>query len=296
MLSFLSDIYRKTRYLESARDDDLDARLDGLVANLVSFNPEGEPQFRVKNGREAIAFIELLEELNLRSLNIEPLLQPRLQKYKGLFVERDIKRIQIQLERFRGKKCLFKFTKAEYVDAILNGEARFKTASSYNDSGLSIAIRDDELNIEHNLRGLRMTTKDGTTIPVKDNLITTKAAGDYYVSCFSSDFKLQFFPLFDSDSCVVIDDSEKFVNSVIERHEEKFPQFCILFGAVDYIDRYRQLKPKRPIEFRKSWDYSYEKEFRFVSFSESDTENLEPLRTVNIDETKLEYCTIQIGL
>jgi hypothetical protein len=83
---------------------------------------------------------------------------------------------------------------------------------------------------------------------------------------------------------------------VIERHEEKFPQFCILFGAVDYIDRYRQLKPKRPIEFRKSWDYSYEKEFRFVSFSESDTENLEPLRTVNIDETKLEYCTIQIGL
>ena len=223
MLSFISDIYKDTRYLEYAKDDDLIARLDGLIANLVSFCPEGEPLFRAKNGRAAIAFIELLEEFNLRRVDIEPLLHPRLHKYMGLFNGSDIERIQIQLEKFRGKKCLFKFTKAEYVDAILNGEVRFRTASSYNDIGLSIAIRDDGLNIQHRLLGLRLTTKDGKTIPVKDNKITAKAAGDYYVSCFSSNFKLRFFPLFDSDRCVVIGDSEKFVDAVIKHQKKNFP-------------------------------------------------------------------------
>ena len=67
MVSFLSNIYRETRYLESATEADLAARLDGLIANLVAFDSRGEPQFQLKNGREAIAFVELLEELNLRS-------------------------------------------------------------------------------------------------------------------------------------------------------------------------------------------------------------------------------------
>ena len=296
MVSFLSNIYRETRYLESATEADLAARLDGLIANLVAFDSRGEPQFQLKNGREAIAFVELLEELNLRSSSIEPLLQSRLQKFTGLFNEHGIVRIESQLERFRGKECLFKFTKSEYVDEILNGEVRFRTASSYNNPNLSIAIRDDELKIEHNLPGLRMTTKDGKAIPIKDNRITAKGAGDYYVSCFSSDFRLQFFPLFDCDSCILIGNPKKFVDEVLEQHDKTFPKFFVSFGVVDYIDRYRQFKSQRPIEFRKSWDYSYEKEFRFVSYSEKVYENLEPIRKVKIDTTELEYCTLRIGL
>jgi hypothetical protein len=294
MVSFLSDIYRETRYLQDAGNADLAARLDGLVANLVSFDCDGEPQLRVENGREAIAFIELIEEFKLRGYRTEPLLYSRLQNYEGLFSKGDIERIQIQLERFRGRKCLFKFTKAEYVDPLLNGAIRFKAASFYNDPNFSIGIRDDELNIEHNLVGLRMTTENGERIPVKGNRIIAQAAGDYYVSCFSSDFKLQFYRLFDCDSCVVIADSEKFVAEVIANHEDQYPDFLISFGRVEYIDRYRQLKSKRPIEFRKSWDYSYEKEYRFVSFREDNNKSLEPFQTVNIDATKIEYWTIRV--
>lgn len=294
MVSFLSDRYRDTRYLQNAGDADLATRLDGLVANLVTFDCEGKPQFRVENGREANAFIELIEEFNLRGSDIKPLLHPRLRNYEGLFARNDIDRIQIQLERFRGRKCLFKFTKAEYVDAFLKGAVRFKAASSYNDPNFSIGIRDDELNIEHNLIGLRMTTDNGETIPVKGSRIIAKAAGDYYVSCFSSDFKLQFYRLFDCDSCVVIADADRFGDEVIAHHEDQYPEFLVSFGCVEYIDRYRQLKSKRPIEFRKSWDYSYEKEYRFVSFPEDNSECLEPVRTVNIDATEIEYCTIHV--
>jgi hypothetical protein len=289
MVSFLSDIYRESRYLETIADLDLQARLLGLTANLVNIDNRGIPSFRIANGKDGLAFIDLLEELKIRNANTDQLLSTSLNRFMGLFQRHEIARIQQQLSGLRGRKCLFKFTKAKYVDAILNGAVRFKTASSYNDEGFNIAIRDDELNIDHILRGIRVQTRDGVTIPVNNYRITANAAGDYYVSCFSIDFDLKLFALFECDCCVVISNADKFVDSVILKYEATYPEFYVGFGAVEYVDPYRQLSAKRPIEFRKSCNFSYEKEYRFVSFPSKLGEDLAPVQTLNIDPAEIDF-------
>jgi len=294
MVSFISGIYREKRYLKDIMDIDLVARLHGFTADLVTIDNHGIPRFHISNGKRGIAFIDLLEELKIRKINSDLHLSKSLNRFKGLFQEREIARIQQNLAGLDGKKCLFKFTKDNYVDAILKGAIRFKTASSYNDEGFNISTRDDELNIKHILCGLQIETHDGVTIPVNNNQITASAAGDYYVSCFSIIFDLKLFALFECDCCVVISNADKFVDSVIKRYRSKYPEHCIAFGDVEYVDQYRQLLSKRPIEFRKSCNFSYEKEYRFVSFPSKPGEDLEMVQILNIDPSEIEFHIIRM--
>lgn len=294
MMSFFSDIYREKRYLETIANVDLEARLHGLTANLVIIDNRGIPSFRISKGKEGHAFIDLLEELKIRKADTDQLLSTSLNRFTGLFQEHEITRIQQKLAGLDGKKCLFKFTKTKYVDDILKGAVRFKTASSYNDEGFNISIRDDELNIKHILCGLRVETHGGVTIPVINNQITASAAGDYYVSCFSVVFGLKLFALFECDCCVVISNAEKFVDSVIRRYKATHPEYCIVFGDVEYVDPYRQLSSNRPIEFRKSCNFSYEKEYRFVSFPSKLEEDLKMVQTLNIDPARIEFHVIRM--
>ena len=295
MVSFLSDIYREKRYLETIPNVDLEARLHSLTANIVIIDNLGIPSLHISNGEEGIAFIDLLEELKIRKADTDQLLRESLNRFTGLFQEHEITRIQQKLAGLVGKKCLFKFTEAKYVDDILKGVVRFKTASSYNDEGHNISIRDDELNIKHILCGLQVETRDGVSIPVKNNRITRSAAGDYYVSCFSGVFDLKLFALFDKyDCCVVISNAEIFVDSIIRRYKAMHPEYCIEFSYVEYVDPYRQLSSNRPIEFSKLCNFSYEKEYRFVSFPRKLQEDLEKLQILNIDPAEIEFHLIRM--
>ena len=70
-VSFLSEGYRVNRYLVGASDSALKARLDGLVAILVTLDFGGVPSFRVEKGKDAIVFVEILEELRLRKMSVD---------------------------------------------------------------------------------------------------------------------------------------------------------------------------------------------------------------------------------
>ena len=294
LLSFLSDIYRESRYLEAIPDDKLKDRFHCSIANLMIIDNRGIANLRISNGKEGLAFIDVFEEMKIRKIDTDQILYNYLNGFTGLFHERDITLIQRRLVNLRGKKCLFKFTKTKYADAILNGAIRFKTASSYNDAGFNISIRDDELNIEHILHGLRIETGDGMIMPVKGNQITASAAGDYYVCCFTAAFDLKLFALFGCDCCVIISNGERFVGSVIERYRVTHPGYNIAFGAVEYVDPYRQLLSKHPIEFRKSCNFSYEKEYRFVSFPGGRERNIEKEQILSINPGQIEFSIIRM--
>lgn len=294
MVSFIADIYRESRYLEKIPDKALHLRLNGLVAELVTLDFSGSPHFQFVNGRESIAFIEVIEELKIRNRDVEKLVAESLHRFVAKFKKSNLYTIQQQVEQISGKKCLFKFTKKNYVNDILSGKVRFKSASSYNNEGYNISIRDDELNVDHILKNLRLTTEEGAVIPVIGDKISASAAGDYYISCFSVTFDLKMFFLFDYDSCVAISNGDTFVETVKTQYQKKYPNFFINFGQVEYIDIYRQLKSKRPIEFRKSRDFLFEKEFRFVSFPVVSAEMLEPLQIVEIDSSRIDYCVMEI--
>ena len=180
------------------------------------------------------------------------------------------------------------------MDAILSGDVRFKTASSYKDDGFNISIKDDELKIDYVLSNLRISVNDGPTIPVIDNKITMSAADDYYVSCFSVSCEPKLFVLFEYNACVVIKNADRFIDSVIAAYKSEYPAFEVNRGLVEYVDPFRKLKSDYPIEFQKICNFSYENEFRFVTFASGDYKYHDPIQTISIDKTGVEYEVINI--
>jgi len=292
MVDFVSDIYEESRYLKGASEEDLEQRLIGFVANLIQFQSNGDPHFVADRNAAAIAFVELRREYELRSTPIDDLLAGHLMKFSGMFNQADIDRIQRVLEQFRGRKCLFKFVQSCDSDSLIAGAVRFQTAASYNDKTLTATICDDELAIEHRLSRLKLLSKTGQEIPVRGDKMTVSAAGNYYVSCFSSSFKLQYFSLFGRDCCVVISDAEQFARDVTAAYKAKFRDDEIVFGPVEYIDRFRRLKGKAPIELWKSSDYEFQDEYRFASWDLDSNNYLDPVRIVQICPDQYEFMRI----
>lgn len=295
MVSFISDIYRETRYLERLSDMDLKARMHGLISFLIKIDTTGRPHLIIDNGPESIAFIDILEESRLRKIDLGPIIGSYICKCSCSFRKNEISSIQQKLKKLHGKKCLYKFTKTKYANAFLNGNIRFKTASSYNNEGYNIAIKDDELNLDHVLRGIQMVIQDGTKIPIDNDKITVSAVSDYYVSCFSDSFDFKFFALFECDCCIIICNAGTFVDSVLQSYRKTYSNYFTKFGAVVYIDQYRQLPYKRPMEFTKSWNYSFEKEYRFVSIPLNKYESLEEIQFLSIDPSEIEFQTVEIS-
>lgn len=266
MCQFLKRIYRETRYLEEAPDDALKLRLHGLIAHIVEIYSNGEPSFETPNSEEGIAFIDLLAEMEIRKWNVAQHIKEELQRYKCAIEPSCIPSISATLAKLKGKKCLFKFTQSEHVHSIVNGEVRFKSAESYNRDGFNIAIRDDELNIAHQVKGLTIRLQDESSAPVIGNKISAHAAGDFYVSCYSVGFDLKLFPALGYDSCVVVTNADQFVERVKKECEKFLPDYQTLFGPVEYIDIHRRFASKKPIEFRKPSSFSFEKEWRFAAY------------------------------
>ena len=296
MFSFLGRIYRETRYLEDVPDEALQYRLHGLVAYIVEILGNGQPFFAVPNNEQGIAFIDLLTELEMRDQCAIKWLGEELKRYVNVIAPYRIPFISECLAEHRGKKCLFKFTQSKYAIGIADGQVRLKSAESYNRDGFNIAIRDDELNIRHQVKGLRVIMPDGSRVPVIGNKIESHATGDYYVSCFSVDFSLKLFPLFESDCCVVITNADEYVEAIKKKCATALPDYKVLFGEVEYVDEYRRFNTKKPIEFRKTSNFGYEKEWRFVAYPKYGQRATLPeeVTTFQVDPSKVEALVINL--
>lgn len=295
MVSFLSQGYHESRYLESLPLDRLIKRIIGLTGALIEVNKYAEPVLNIGNGKNAIAFIEALEECKIRKQNVDKCITEVFKKFDNLFDLETLNLIYNQVQGLQGNKCLFKFTDSQYVDDILKGKVRFCTASSYKDKGYNIAIQDDELNLSYRLKNLQMVTKDGFVAPVKNEQIFAHSTADFHVSCFTNDFVYKLFALMEYDSCVVITNAEIFVKNVKEIYQEDHPECQAASNKVEYIDICRRLRSKLPIQFRKSSNYSYEEEYRFVGFPRNSSIKLKSEIFVEIDPTEFDYVVLQLN-
>lgn len=294
MRSFIAEIYRSQRYLQTASDTALLSRLDSLIANIATLDFHGVPNLILDNRKDTINLVELLEEFRLRETQPETYIKTSVSRFLNGCKIADVGKVIATLKRLEGTQCLFKFTKQFHVDSILRGEIRFTTASSCNADGLNSAIRDDELTIEHNLLNLRMVTASGAAIPVKGNKITRRAHSDYYVSCFSVCCDPKMFTLFEYDACLAIESADTFVEAVIDRYHSLYPTFHIEFGQVEYIDPFKQLETTRPLEFCKTNGFAYQQEFRFVSFPRIEHECQITPQIISIDPSHLNCEVITI--
>src|SRR5699024_665779 len=234
-VSFFKNQYHQSRYLEVLSFERLKERLTGLVLDLIEISRNGNPILDIKNGKSAIAFVEVLEEFKIRNKDINKNIANIFKKFPYSIRSKDLSNIIEKIEELRGKKCLFKFTPKKYVSDILEGKVRFCSASSYNRQGYNIAIKDDEMNIESNIKNLLMTDEEGNPIPSTDDKITAHSTADYHVSCFSVNFCFKLFALFESDSCVVITDGDKFCDAVKREFLKHKPKCCFWANQVGYI-------------------------------------------------------------
>lgn len=283
MIEFIGHLYRQSRYLGSASIDELNSRLHGLAAAILNYYADGTPCFEIPNNAQGMALLDLLHEFSIREVDFNAALADHLGRMSAALCSGEIRRLTEFVARFRGRKVIFKFLKKEHSDLLVGGSVRFGAANSYNDKSLPAAIQDDELAIDHQLKGLTMTTQSGQTIPIKDGRIASTAFGPYFISSFSVNCRIQFFQLFGATSCVAIADARNFADRVEEAHRQQYPNDSVLFSKVEYIDTFRRLKGKAPIEFRKSSNYEFEEEWRFASWPKTATTTAEANRTVTID-------------
>jgi hypothetical protein len=287
MLSFLNDVYREQRYLGRVSNRSLFARLKGMVINLTELHFNGEKRLNVKNGPLAFALIDVFEELDLRGINYAEPLRAALSRFDKHLPHSNYSALAHRLEDLAGKQCLFRFTDKKHIESLKRGEVRFRLASSYNKAGFNIAIRDDELNIAHQILNSRIVLQNGVEVPVRGDLITRSAFGDYYVGCLSSAIDPKLFIMFGVDTCFIIKNGDVFSKEVMDCYRNQYPDDTVLFGPVEYIDPYRRLRSNKPIEFTKTVEFSYEREFRFVAFgSMSETEEV---RKICMDMKNIDY-------
>lgn len=268
MRDFLGEVYRSQRHLEKAPVDALLHRLDGLVTNLIDVRWDGELSLIIKNGKIALSLVDLLEEFNIRGIDSAGPLQSCLERFEKHRERRISGELASRCRATCGCDCLVKYTKREYLGGLQDGITRLRLASSYRNEGYSIAICDDELAIDFYLLNGRIISRNGASAPIINDKVTRKAAGDYYVSCFSDSIEPKLFFMFEADACFVINDRARFVRRICEQYRAQYAAQTIAFGSVTYVDPYREFRVRRPMEFSKAWEFSYEREMRFVAFGQ----------------------------
>jgi hypothetical protein len=212
------DEYRKKRYLEHATHDELTARLDDILVNLVHFTDDGLAV--VHTSIEPNPFVILLahffEEMKrrgqreydfpLKHLHFDDTKYPKARLAAKLW------------HKLKPGSYMLKFSKSKFLEPLLNsGAMRLFPASFYREPTLVTAIRDDELRFDQQLHTGTARTQDRNgnwrTFPVAGRAdLRQTATSDYYLSCYATLFENRLFDDFDADGCLIIKDIDCFCN------------------------------------------------------------------------------------
>jgi hypothetical protein len=209
-------LYRSDRYLAGLSDLELDVRMGDLVSNLMLLGDDRKyrPQFQLGADRtyrpvRGLDFlrstVEAWEEARLRGRETSLFSESR---ETIRFAERLadeswcsrpdwVWRSRLNPERYQTPDMIFRFNpnKDHNRQFLERGAYYISAASSYNDSGLNWARRDDEL----------------TTVWYDSSRSAQKVqVTDYYCMCFSSTYDYRLYPDFNAQSCVAIHDPPKF--------------------------------------------------------------------------------------
>jgi hypothetical protein len=161
--------YRDNRYLANISNNDLKNRISDIAQNIFIFDEEvGKYKLQYNMGADGLyrpvrnldwlcMLAETYEEFRLRSIEI-----PRLPSQASTIAcERELskkrwaKRDDLaeaskpSLDTYENPKLLFRYSKRQFNEEMLSsGKVRIAPASSYNDSTLKRAQRDDEKILE----------------------------------------------------------------------------------------------------------------------------------------------------
>ena len=178
------------------------------------------------------------------------------------------------LVKFGNKKCL---NKTKDI-----GKIRVKPASSYDDPSLNEAVRDSELLQTILLpQGTKLQKKvsSGEYEEIKgiQNIsVTNSYPTDFYVYCMAKVYHHRLFDDFDADACLLIYDTEIFLDKFLNCLKTSYSDWLLASGEVRYYDPFFPTNSSS-IPFSKHFRFWYQSEFRIVFKPKSPVKKLEEI-------------------
>lgn len=173
----------------------------------------------------------------------------------------------------RAGDVFIKFGKAEHMISLFErGAMRVQSASYYATPDHNGAIRDDELSLSLSLSLSRddiikvaLNPQDVPDGPIEQRVdITYKAGTDYWLYCVTTAVEPRLFVDFQADSCVIINDKDRFQRLVTLQSVAKFPNMGHRHGSAIYVDPLLSRYAIIDVPMSKHFRYEYQNEYRFV--------------------------------
>lgn len=269
--------YRIRRYLEHVSEEDLGQRLRDIINNSIILTDKGQAAFRLPSeggGYWMMKLIHIREEFLLRGHYFPKDVFKSINLPEFTYPDPPKSTIAIQGKDFIRGKHLIRYGKIEHLQKFFNeGILRIAPASSYKDSSLNHAMRDDELTLTtYRLpKEVRMTVIDQATGEEKGPLIPTgnivyhsESKTNYYVFCLSMVYDHRLFQDFEADSCIIINNPNDFLRrlwSVVSQYLSGWRMFNM---SVTYIDPFNTQEEEHVPFFTKNFKYAYQFEYRFA--------------------------------
>ncbi len=284
--------YKEQRYLDHLSQEQLHRRAEDLMGNIVTLTTDSKIGCIPVIGDERALWrrwVHLLVEMHLRYGAYPAGFQKDWQSHmlypnpRSSISQKAVSLVK-QIQSL-DKGCLFKYGKQEHLQrSIKEGIIRLSPASKYEDSTLSSATRDTELeiDIQPGLEQYQMNVFDGKTLKKKDTISLKDAkfkqsiSTDYYMYCVSEVLKARLFDEFEADSCLVIKQPDEFANRLWLSVQANLPDYKFGMGQISYFDPILPVPTTPEIFNTKHFRYTYQSEFRYVCVPNTNIKELEP--------------------
>lgn len=271
--------YQKRRYLKSASEDVIAARLRAVTENLTTLTAGGKigfvhPDLGGREWLELVAHVQ--EEYRLRGIAGPPdgfladALVPKASHPEIPAAAKATADISLPTDR----PYLVKLGRRKHMESLYErGAMRIAAASSYADPSLNAAVRDDELSIsvvalKDELTGQLVDKTTGVRagrLELRaDATITRTSTTNYYAYCMAHKLDIRLFGDFGYDACVLITDPATFASRLQANMQERLVGWTTWHQAVSYIDPYRHRGEVPVVYAAKHFKFWYQKEYRFV--------------------------------
>ena len=307
--------YKENRYCRFEDRKSLHQRLDNIFSNLLILNESGQMTLTSDEIWWRL-FQHVLTEMRLRNEPPTPTNRhPQVDTYRP-FKDGNVCRKAAEVVAARGTsdEVLVKYGKPEHMKYLYeSGSLRINPVSEYKKEKHNQAIRDDERTLifkggfkdernkdsyltqesagwtPENIARLRRDfvtlfnapkLASGEVVEYKREMST-----DYWAYCMAIVLDPRLFADFDSTACVIVK-RQPFMERLVATMKKEMPSGTLHVGKAEYEDPLGAFSSRHhnvlglPIHMSKSFEYSYQNEFRFAHVPTLFQENLAPVDLV----------------
>lgn len=255
--------YSTYRYLNRIPESDLIERYHSIIRNMRAY-PAGERNKIPINNYQSSWYWYRKEhhtrlEIAYREID-QP--QPDIQPQQTNMLSLN------QASIPNGSDRIFRYSKLEYMkDMVAHGNIRVSPASSYADTNLNIAQKDEELEKHAYMPGqyTTITHESGKAMKVIGDVKRSVSGPPYHLVCFSNVWDKQLFSDFEADTCCVVENPEEFSNRLERAGASLFPNWYYLNAPVQYFDPYERVENELfNSSMSKDFRFAYQHEYRIL--------------------------------